>query len=93
MKIRTAGYWRMYRSGSFDNYIWVSKNKKCLGKGKKHVKVLYIVVNCVKNKAFTYLFFLARTFLFIYLFIILFIQYFQRVALLASIASLPSGPL
>ena len=28
-----------------------------------------------------------------YLFIYLFIQYFQRVALLASIASLPSGPL
>ena len=27
------------------------------------------------------------------LFIYLFIQYFQRVALLASIASLPSGPL
>ena len=34
-----------------------------------------------------------RHVVYFYLFYYLFIQYFQRVALLASIASLPSGPL
>ena len=59
-------------------------------KNRIYDKVLFLMVISIKLHLVLILQVLTDTILFLF---ILFIQYFQRVALLASIASLPSGPL